>query len=91
VWHFKHVSGDTCERPTKAAFYRCTCRKNRAITCGGYGTHADAELSKSQHHQHGVLLRRSAGSGKCALAAECIHKGYLRLCLMVIKYMVSHT
>jgi len=66
-------------------------QENRAITCGGHGTHADAKLSKSQHRQHWWLLRGAAGSGKCALSASEVHEGYLLLCLMVIKYMVSHT
>jgi len=52
--------------------------KNRAITsCGGYGTHADADFSKSQNRQRWRLLRGSAGSCKCALSASDFFKWLL--------------
>ena len=50
-------------------FSRCTCRNN-ARTCAVATAHKQLPNLTSEHHPLEVLLRRSAGSSKCALAAE---------------------
>ena len=50
-------------------FSRCTCRFN-AHTRAVATAHKQLPNFTSEHHPHEVLLRRSAGSSKCTLAAE---------------------